>query len=154
MLSFVICHFFFFQKLINLALRLFRSRKTLVELCCGKNICGVFIMTFKSSPNFYFLSNMAHQKLRTVPLVFLEIYSSLFICLLCTRLNLLFYVQCALNWAITIIFKPVYLFLGEPGHVKKEKEKSKFPRKRGELLVAFDVCNVLNDISFGYFWKS
>ena len=35
--------------------------------------------------------------------------------------------------------------------VRKKKEKSKFPRKRGELLVAFDVCNVLNDISFGYF---
>ena len=35
--------------------------------------------------------------------------------------------------------------------VRKKKEKSKFPRKRGELLVAFDVFNVLNDISFGYF---
>ena len=43
---------------------------------------------------------------------------------------------------IIIIFKPVYLFWGEAGNVKKERKSKKFPRKRGEVLVVLMCRNV------------
>ena len=115
-------------------------------------VCGVIIMTFKSSQNLYRLERCTHQKLLKVHLLFLEIYSSLSLFL--HGLALPKTNKQAWKWWWLLSLKHTGLKIAILIWCAKGHERRVNFQENELNFLQFLMCYSLSNISLDCFWKS